>query len=454
MNKDTNYVSMDEAYASMESYMNPFPIEVFPMPIQQIIDSTKQCLNFPADFTGASILFTASLAIGNTHRVLVNKGWQENSVLFIANVGRPGTNKSHPLSFMLQPIFEQQGKNYTEYEKKKKEYDCKMKLTKEERQRQGYDEPVKPFWEKYTVSDYTPEALNEVHKYNKRGIGVYSDELAGWIKNFNRYHKGAEQEFWLSAWSNKQIVIDRKKDEPIYIPFPFIPVVGNIQPSILFELSKNSGGQNGFIDRILFAFPEGLQKLYWSDKELEPVIFKNWNLIITNLLNIPLNLNENQIPSPVVLAFNQEASNKIKDWQKHNTNLCNSAKDESLEGIYSKLEVYAVRFSLILEMLMFACGESDKQSIGIEAVNGAIKLVEYFRATAAKVNSIISNYNPLDKLPADKRKLYELLPLCFTRDTGLKIAQSIGLAHATYDRFLADNRFFKKMKIGEYEKIM
>lgn len=445
---------MDETYASMELEINPFPVEVFPMPIQQIISSTKQCLNFPADFTGASILFAASLSIGNTYRILVNKGWQENSVLFIANVGRPGTNKSHPLSFILQPIFDRQEKNYTEYEKKKKEFDKVFKLTKDERARQGYDEPVRPFWEKYTVTDYTPEALNEVHKHNKRGIGVYSDELAGWLKNFNRYHKGAEQEFWLSVWSNKPINIDRKTNEPIYIPYPFISVVGNIQPSILFELAKNSRAQNGFIDRLLFAFPEGLRKVYWSDEELDPTVAENWNLIISNLLVLPLSLNENLTPNPIILSFDQEASDKIKDWQKHNTNLCNSAEDESLEGIYSKLEVYAVRFSLILEMLMFACGKSDKQSIGIEAVNGAIKLVEYFRATAAKVNSIISNYNPLDKLPANKQKLYELLPLSFTRDTGLKIAQSMGFAHATYDRFLADNRFFKKVKIGEYEKIM
>ncbi len=454
MSKDTNYVSMDETYASMESEINPFPVEVFPMPIQQIIGSTKQCLNFPADFTGASILFAASLAIGNTYRVSVNKGWEENSVLFIANVGRPGTNKSHPLSFILHPIFARQGKNFTEYEKKKKEFDKVFKLSKEERNRQGYDEPVRPFWEKYTVTDYTPEALNEVHKHNKRGIGVYSDELAGWFKNFNRYHKGAEQEFWLSVWSNKPINIDRISKEPIYIPYPFIPIVGNIQPSILFELSKNSRAQNGFIDRILFAYPEGLEKLCWSDKELEPAVAESLQQIISNLLDLPLTLNEYQIPNPVVLSFNQEASDKIKEWQKHNTSLCNSAGDESLEGIYNKLEIYAVRFSLILEMLRFACGTSDKQSIGIEAVNGAIQLVEYFRATAVKVNSIISNYTPLDKLPTDKQKLYEALPVNFTRDEGLQIAESINVSRATYDRFLTDNKLFKKVKIGEYEKIM
>ena len=63
------------------------------------------------------------------------------------------------------------------------------------------------------------EALAEVHKFNKRGIGVYADELAGWFKNFNRYNKGSEMEFWLSQWSSKPINIDRKTGEPVFIPY-------------------------------------------------------------------------------------------------------------------------------------------------------------------------------------------------------------------------------------------
>ncbi len=70
--------------------------------------------------------------------------------------------------------------------------------------------PDKPAWQKNLLSDYTPEALAEVHSYNKRGIGVCVDELAGWFKNFNKYNKGSEMEFWLSAWSRKPITIDRK----------------------------------------------------------------------------------------------------------------------------------------------------------------------------------------------------------------------------------------------------
>ena len=86
---------------------NRFPVEVFPTRIQEIITATNESLNFPFDFIGASILYAVSVAIGNTYRVEVKKGWQENAVIYLALVGRPGTNKSHPLSFAIQPLIEQ-----------------------------------------------------------------------------------------------------------------------------------------------------------------------------------------------------------------------------------------------------------------------------------------------------------------------------------------------------------
>ena len=74
-----------------------FPVEVFPEPIKDIINATNKDLNFPVDFIGLSLLYAASVAIGNTHKVELKKGFQESAVLYAAIVGPSGTNKSHPL---------------------------------------------------------------------------------------------------------------------------------------------------------------------------------------------------------------------------------------------------------------------------------------------------------------------------------------------------------------------
>lgn len=435
-----------------ERKSNRFPVEVFPLPIQQVITSTNENLNFPIDFIGASLLYAVSVAVGNTHRVEVKKGFQQSAVLYLAIVGRAGTTKSHPLSFALEPIVEQDKRTYRQYEQQRQQYEQAVNLSKKEREQQVIEEPMKPVWQKFLLSDFTPEALAEVHKFNKRGIGVYVDELAGWFKNFNRYNKGSEMEFWLSQWSGKPINIDRKTGEPVFIPLPFISVAGTIQKGILNELAKDSRTQNGFIDRILFVIPDNIQKEYWSETDLPPIVSENWESIISTLLNLSVANDDTLNPSPEVLKFTPEAKRVLFEWQKANTDQCNKAENEAVSGIFSKMDMYVLRLALILEMMRFACNESDKQAISTEAVQGAVRLVEYFKSSAVKVNSILSNASPLDKYPADKQALYNALPDTFTTETGIRLATGLGVAERTFKYFLNQKELFNHTSRGEYQK--
>lgn len=149
--------------------VDPFPLPVFPEVIQEIIKATKQYLQYPIDYIGAGILYATSLAIGNTHKIEVKRGWIENAVLYLALVGKPGVNKSHPLSFAVEPIFERDRDEYEYYRRELNDYQRSKDKSEMER----------PVRRKFLLSDYTPEALSLVHNHNQRGIGVYVDELAG-----------------------------------------------------------------------------------------------------------------------------------------------------------------------------------------------------------------------------------------------------------------------------------
>ena len=437
--------------AEQKSKQNPFPDEVFPEAVQEIITATNESLNFPIDFIGASILYAVSVSIGNTHRAEIMKGYDQNAVLYLAIVGRPGTNKTAPLKWALKPIEKRDNVNFDKFQKEKQEYDTIVNLTKKERGQQGYSEPVKPIWKQYLISDFTPEALASVHSFNKRGLGVNVDELASWFKNFNRYNKGSEQEFWLSVWNGDKIKINRKTSDPINIPMPFVPVAGTIQSGVLNELAENRT-KNGFIDRLLFVVPDNLKKDYWSETELSPAIDENWHTIISKLLDVPIIQDETNNPRPEILRFTPEAKQLLFEWQKELTDLSNKPENEAVSGIYAKIEMYAIRLALILEMARFACGESQKQAVGIEAVRGALKLVEYFKKTAFKVHSIVSNASPLDKLPTDKQTLYTALPDTFTTNEGVQVAESMGMAERTFKRFLANRELFNNHTRGKYEK--
>ena len=132
--------------AEQKAKQNPFPVEVFPEPIQEIITATNESLNFPIDFIGASILYAVSVSIGNTHRAEIMRGYEQNAVLYLAIVGRSGTNKTHPLKWAIKPIEQRDNLKFQEYQRKKQEYETIAALTKKEREQQGYSEPVKPIW--------------------------------------------------------------------------------------------------------------------------------------------------------------------------------------------------------------------------------------------------------------------------------------------------------------------
>jgi hypothetical protein len=442
---------LDSKSEDIECEKNAFPVDVFPKAVQEIIKATHECLNFPIDFIGSSILYAISVAIGNSHRVELMKGWQENAVLYMAIVGRPGTNKSHPLSFALKPIEDHDNLRFQEYQIEKNRYDSFKSLSVKERELQNEDELVKPIWKQHLVTDFTPESLVEVLKYNKRGIGVYVDELASWFKNFNRYNKGSEEQFWLSIWSGKPIRISRKTSDPNYLLLPFVSVAGTIQPSVLNELAKDRT-ENGFLDRLLFVVPDDLKKQYWSESELSPLIFENWERIINNLIYVQTDQIETKDIEPKILKFEADAKKCLFDWQRKITDLSNETESDTLRGVYAKIEMYAIRLALCLEMTLYACGKKEKNTICLESVIGALKLVDYFKNSAVKVHSIVSSVSVLDKLPKDRLVFYNTLPNSFTTDQGVRIANDSGIAERTFKNFISNSALFHNTKRGHYEK--
>ena len=78
-----------------------FPIGIFPSEIRNIIAEVHECQGFPIDYIASAMLVAIAVGIGNTHLVQLKRGWQESAMLYVALVGRPGTNKSHPLSFAM-----------------------------------------------------------------------------------------------------------------------------------------------------------------------------------------------------------------------------------------------------------------------------------------------------------------------------------------------------------------
>jgi hypothetical protein len=431
---------------------NPFPFDVFPSTIQEIIRDANDCLNYPIDFIGIAMLYAISVSIGNTKKVELKKGFQESAVLYLAIVGLPGTAKSHALNFALKPIWERDEFFFKKYEKERREYQKFSRLSKEEKLMQNNGEPALPILQQHLMSDATIESVASALNSNIRGIGLYFDELLAWTKNFNRYTKGSEEQFFLSVWSGAPVRINRKTSEPIFISMPFISIAGTIQPGKITELAK-SMVENGGVDRLLWAIPKDIKRTAWSEEELGESTTKKWAQIISNLLDIELNLNESFMPQPEILYFTEEAKELLFEWQRQSVELGNKSDNLENNTFIVKLELYVIRLALILHMAKIACDESVGKNIGIESVQGAIKLAGYFNQTALQVRSILADDSPLSKLREDKKKLYNNLPDEFTTKQGVEIALNNHIRERTFKRFLSDKRLFSQNTWGNYEKL-
>ena len=202
---------IDEAVdLSMRLTGTDFPVSIFPSKIQRIINEVHECHNYPTDYIAAAILTAIAVGIGNTHLAQIKQGWIESPILYMALIGRPGANKSHPLSFAMKPFLDYDYQQNQVFEKALAKYDELMSMSRKERTESGEEQfPQEPVRKRFLISDVTPEGLSLIHAQNKRGLCLWADELSAWFKNFNRYNNGSEEQFWLSVFSAKTTISDR-----------------------------------------------------------------------------------------------------------------------------------------------------------------------------------------------------------------------------------------------------
>src|SRR5205814_10380221 len=108
-------------------------------------------------------------------------------------------------------------------------------------------------------TDATTEALAPM-LLNSKGLVLFEDELSGWVRSMDQYRgggRGADRKHFLSMWSRTLIKVDRKgTPKPIIVPRPCLSVVGGIQPELLPDLADAAQRQDGFLDRLLWSFPD------------------------------------------------------------------------------------------------------------------------------------------------------------------------------------------------------
>src|SRR5690606_30938995 len=177
------------------------------------------------------------------------------------------------------------------------------------------------------LSDATPEAVALQLAYYLKGSVIVVDELAGFIKSFDKYAKGADEQFYLSAWSGKSITKDRVSSESLYIPFPFLSIIGTIQPEWADQVFYGKE-ESGFFDRWLLCYPERITKPYPAQTHLDPNITGLYDAIIQKLLDFKVSVDD----QPTKVNYSPEAWEIVLEWIKRNTDAENDPNTTPTEG--------------------------------------------------------------------------------------------------------------------------
>ena len=412
----------------------PFPSEVFPEQIRQIINRTRTCLNFPLDYICPALIFASSVALGNAIAVEIKKGWKEKAIFYMAIVGEPGTNKSSCLEFAIEPLRKIDRDNLKTYKKKLKQYEA----TKNDPDN-NIEQPV---YGQIVLSDITVEGFLKQHLNTPRGLAIYADELMGFVKSFSRYRSGNDEEIWTQLFTGVPIIVNRLHSDSFSVSNPFVGIIGGVQPGLLRKFADGKT-DSGFIYRWLFAYPDKRTFSRFQDDEIDDHTMNQWETIIDTIRRIRYN------GQTTVIRLSPEAYDLYKQWYNTGRETMEHAST-SFIGITTKMERYCARFALILEVLRYTCGQSDLTSISAQSMKDAFKLTYYFIAGAQKALKKLHS-DPLGTLTEKQRSIYLDLPSVFTTREGLSIALQHSMSERTFKDWIK-TAIFKKLDYGTYEK--
>ena len=179
----------------------PFPIDVFPPIFRDVILKTNEALNFPIDYSAATILTAVATIIGKTAVLEVKNGWKEFCPLYMNLLGNPGAMKSHPLDMFFDIIKTIDSEEYQSYSPKLAAFEEYQSMTRKEKK--DLEKPEEPKLIKHIMSNFTPEILAKRINDNNRAVCVVSEELESWLLGMNNYSKSDQSSTYLSFWSVK-----------------------------------------------------------------------------------------------------------------------------------------------------------------------------------------------------------------------------------------------------------
>jgi hypothetical protein len=378
--------------------VEPFPLDVLPQQLAAFVQDAAAAISCPADYIAVPMLVLAGAAVGTSRALEIKPGYTERACLYAAVVGPPGAAKTPALKLAAGPVYQEQARRMLAYQQQRERYD------EQDGDRRG--RPPKP--STAYVSDITTEKLAEVLQDNPRGVALIRDELSAWVGAMDQYRahgRGADRQFYLSAWGGEPVSVHRKNQQagPLFVAHPFISVVGGIQPDLLANLRGERRAADGFLDRLLFAYPAPPQAVGETWACVSDDAARAWGETLRLLYSLEAETTADGTTRPHFVKLTGDGRTT---WEKFTGRLAaemNAADfPDVLRGPWSKMRAHGARLALIVHYLRMAGDELTCDEVDGESLQCAARLASYFQSHARKVYHTLG----ADKKVGDAQKVW------------------------------------------------
>ncbi|MGP1385717.1 MAG: DUF3987 domain-containing protein [Thainema sp.] len=311
------------------------------------------------------------LRVGTELEIDAGMGFSVPPILFTGLVAPSGSKKSPIQRQILGPLSKLQAEADQDYEYTVSEYEISLRDWEHTKGDDRGLRPRKPTPKDYHTSDATREAIARIQSQQpERGILVAPDELAGLFKGQNQYRngRGNDKESLLTAFDGAGLKVDRASGMRISIPRTSLSITGTIQPDVLREMMGDFSDANGQWARFLWCLLP-LKPAPFPRQTVRYDISERLYCVYQRLEDFPAN----------GYRLTPEAKTLFADWYDRLDHLRVMETHPGLQAVYSKMQGYTGRLSLILHCVNAAVdGCLPADAVSAQTMRSTIKLARWF----------------------------------------------------------------------------
>jgi hypothetical protein len=368
---------------------DPFPVDVLPAQLARFVEAVAFAKNCPVDYAAVPLLVIAGAAIGASRALEVKQGWRERPCLYAAVIGPPGSAKTPALKAVAAPVYGEQARRLAHYRRQRTAW------------QENDEKGAPPTLETIFVNDITLEKLGRILRDNPRGELLIRDELTGWIGSMDQYRangRGADRQGFLSIWAGEPIRVDRQGEpEPIYVPHPFVGIIGGLPPALLPELRGRRECWDGFLDRVLLTYPTPIPAKGEDWHCLSDDDAAVWRETLVRLWALQPEPTDDGESRPRYVRLTKCGR---QTWERFTAYLAGELNradlPEPIKGHLSKFRGYAARLALIVHCLRLECNEVNGEDVDGESIDRAARLIAYFRSHCLKVHAALGSDSEIE----------------------------------------------------------